>query len=62
MIAAVSERAAELGQLCELFRVQRLDLIGLAASGRRREGAQRSGLSGRVPAVARGGACQGDCI
>ena len=39
MIAAVSVRASDLEQLCDLYHVQRLDLFGSAASGGHREGA-----------------------
>ena len=37
MIAAVSERASELEQLCVLHHVKRLDMFGSAASGDQRE-------------------------
>ena len=37
MIAAVSERASELEQLCVLHHVKRLDIFGSAASGDQRE-------------------------
>ena len=39
MKAAVSERAADLEQLCLRYNVKRLDLFGSAASGSRGEGA-----------------------
>lgn len=39
MIAAISERAAELEEFCVRFHVRRLDLFGSAVSGVHREGA-----------------------
>ena len=38
-VAAVSERASDLEQLCVLYNVERLDLFGSAASGSHRKGA-----------------------
>ena len=37
-VAAVSERASDLEQLCVLYNVERLDLFGSAAAGAQREG------------------------
>lgn len=39
MIAAISERAAELEKLCVQYHVQRLDLFGSAVTGDHRQGA-----------------------
>ena len=39
MIAAISERAAELEKLCVQYHVQRLDLFGSADTGDHRQGA-----------------------